>query len=327
MKKLTVIFFAAAVIMCSLTTFAASGDIAGQYYGTDIVTYLNGAEIDSINIDGRTLISAEDMKYYSFYVDWIAEESMLRVGRLRGGDMEPPEVTRRGYDGGKPLGNYYETDIVTYLDFEPITAYNIGGRTYILAEQMRDFGYAVDWNETNKTLSITSPDRAGYEYTMYLSSGRSGDSENMFTDGAGAAALKYENGKLAGRGDADKFYTSLECDGKGYKLKLEFTANAGLHYSYGLQNILSSLMYDDRGETLAAPEDLYDAVNKNVSVIINGNKAEKVAVRKWGGNNHTDYILEFSDIPIYKESEIESVYLSVGNTDGMEEYEMEKTEY
>ena len=87
------------------------------------------------------------------------------------------------------------------------------------------------------------------------------------------------------------------------------------------------MCYSDRGETLAAPEDLYDMVNANVNVIVNGNKAEKVAVRKWGGNNHTDYILEFSDIPLYKASEIERVLVSVGNTEGMDEYEIEKTEY
>ena len=42
-----------------------SGDIAGEYYSTDIHTILNGIEIDSINIGGRTLISAENMSYYS----------------------------------------------------------------------------------------------------------------------------------------------------------------------------------------------------------------------------------------------------------------------
>jgi len=40
---------------------ARPGDIAGQYYSTDIRTYLNGVEIDAINIGGQTLISGEDM--------------------------------------------------------------------------------------------------------------------------------------------------------------------------------------------------------------------------------------------------------------------------
>ena len=48
-------------MLFSTSAYAASGDIAGVYYSTDIHTYVNGYEIDSINIGGQTLIKAEDM--------------------------------------------------------------------------------------------------------------------------------------------------------------------------------------------------------------------------------------------------------------------------
>ena len=65
------------LVLCTvllLTTFALpvsakkSGDIAGDYYHTDIITTLNGAPIDAINIGGETLISAEDMRFFGFSV-------------------------------------------------------------------------------------------------------------------------------------------------------------------------------------------------------------------------------------------------------------------
>ena len=166
MKK-TIVFAVSALFICSGSVFAAPGDIAGQYYSTDIRTTLNGEEIDSINIGGKTLISAEDMIYYSFGVYWNPDARTLEVYRVsHASNGAPPAVEKNNYPAGTVKGNYYDTDIITYLDGKPVTAYNIGGRTYILAEQMRDFGYEVIWDETGRTLDIVSPDRAGYEYTI-----------------------------------------------------------------------------------------------------------------------------------------------------------------
>ena len=66
-------------MLFSTSAYAASGDIAGQYYSTDINTYVNGYKIDSINIGGQTLIKAEDMKYFSFGVFWDNDARTLSV--------------------------------------------------------------------------------------------------------------------------------------------------------------------------------------------------------------------------------------------------------
>ncbi len=327
MKRLTAVSAAAVIALCSLSAFAASGDIAGQYYSTDIRTCLNDAEINAVNIGGRTLIRVRDMENYSFMVSWEEETHSAYVSSMNVPVTGSYEPTTADYPVGTVLGNYYETDIVTYLDGRQIPSYNIDGRMYIPAEDMRDYGYIVDWDETDRTLSVKSPVYAGYEYDLLLSAGARPQTEQHYSEGTGALMLSYDNQKITGSGDARYVMFDISCDGTGYNLKMQFNASGGLFYTNAVQELMRSMCYSDRGETLAAPEDLYDTVNANVDVIINGNKAEKVAVRKWGGNNHTDYILEFSDIPLYKAGEIESVIVSVGNTDGMEEYEIEKTEY
>lgn len=52
-------------------------------------------------------------------------------------------------------GNYYYTDIKTYTRGQLMNSYNVGGKTVIVAEDLRSYGFKVDWNATNRTLSIT----------------------------------------------------------------------------------------------------------------------------------------------------------------------------
>lgn len=53
---------------------------------------------------------------------------------------------------GDVIGNIYSTDIVAYIDDMPIRSYNIGGRTVIAVEDLRDYGFDVEWNETCRIL-------------------------------------------------------------------------------------------------------------------------------------------------------------------------------
>lgn len=320
--KITAIFTAAVMAVLSCPVFAESGDVAGQYYSTDIHTYLNGAEIDSVNIGGQTLISAEDMDYYSFSVLWDEEARELYISRIYEETDETPVIKKSNYPSGEVIGNYYETDIVTRLDGKPITAYNTGGRTYILAEQMRDFGYVVDWNETDRTLSITSPDRAGYEYTIGLSEGRRPEAEEPQSEGAGAFAIRLDGGSKTGCGDASLFSSALSCDGTKYIMSMSFYQNEGLFFSSKLQELLHSMCFYEEDAAQAETEENYARIDENVNIVINGHKAEKVKGIKWRGNGHIDFGFEITDIPIYKKVEIKSIYFSVGNTDGMTEFEI-----
>lgn len=182
MKKISTF---ALVLFLALTVYspvsaAVPGTAAGSYYYTDIVTYLWNTPINSINIGGVTLIDAESMSYYGFTVIWHNSERWLEI--LSGNEVISPEAANGSLldmKSGKPgtvAGKYYHTDIKTTLDGERIISYNIGGRTFIGAEVMRDFGYDVIWNGKARTLAISMIDlRPTWEWTFNNGTGTTFD--------------------------------------------------------------------------------------------------------------------------------------------------------
>ncbi len=310
------------LILMQMTPFAASGDIAGVYYSTDIKTYLNGAEIDSINIGGQTLVSAEDMHYYSFCVNWYAEERMLCVDEIsHAGNGVPPQIDKSQYTAGTTLGYYYDTDIVTKLDGQPITAYNVGGRTYIHAEEMRKAGYVVNWYENERKLEITSRLRTGYVYDIGMSY-----AEDKFIspqepgeESLGKAYVKYTPDKLVGRNDADFFDLTMRASGKDYVFDLRFYQNKALFNSTTIIDTLRPICYtgfsvDDAYEK----SEKYDLVNKTITIEINGQKANRVSVISGAGNGHRDFYFVAEDLPRFKKDEIAEIIFIIGMPDGKE---------
>ena len=325
MKKFLVILaLCIAAMSAPLSALAAPGDIAGQYYSTDINTILNGAEIDSINIGGQTLISAEDMQYYSFGVYWEQEARALQIYTVPNAvNGAPPVIKKSNYPSGNILGNYYETDIITCLDGQEITAYNIGGRTYIWAEQMRDFGYVVTWEEGERRLEITSPDRAGYIYSIPLTFG--GETAE---EGTGAFSILYTKDKIVGSGDSRYFNARFSLNRNQYAIDLEFYQNEGLFHSTALLDKLHSFKSSGYGvETEINPREKYDIINQSVKITVNGHTAENIEVIGGAGNGHVDFYLRFSGIPLLKQEEIESIYFSLDEEENAGKYEIEYPEY
>ena len=62
MKKLLASILSVIVILpTSSTVLAANGDVAGYIYSTDILAYINGVEVESYNIGGKTAVVIEDI--------------------------------------------------------------------------------------------------------------------------------------------------------------------------------------------------------------------------------------------------------------------------
>ena len=135
---------------------ARIGSVAGQYYTTDIVAKVNGSAIDSICIDGRTLICADQLIYHGFNVTWNAETRTLQISYSDTQPVSAHDLKDKDYSIGEVAGSYYYTDIVTTLDGVQIASYNLGDRTYIVAEDMRQYGYYVFWDATARALVISS---------------------------------------------------------------------------------------------------------------------------------------------------------------------------
>ncbi|MBQ6530078.1 MAG: hypothetical protein IJI39_04035, partial [Clostridia bacterium] len=52
-------------------------------------------------------------------------------------------------------GTALSTNIGTVIDGAACKTYNVDGRTFVIAEDLRGYGFDVDWNENTRNLSIT----------------------------------------------------------------------------------------------------------------------------------------------------------------------------
>lgn len=65
--------------------------------------------------------------------------------------LPPPPVR----SPGDFLGNVLNTDIRVFIDGRQILGYNIDGWTFVVAEDLRAFGFTVVWNAVARSLSVT----------------------------------------------------------------------------------------------------------------------------------------------------------------------------
>ena len=83
MKKSVVLLSILALLAAVSATAAAKplkiGDVIGKIYYTDIKTYIDGKPIESVNIGGRTMISAEELQYMGYLVEWNGTARALNI--------------------------------------------------------------------------------------------------------------------------------------------------------------------------------------------------------------------------------------------------------
>lgn len=52
------------------------------------------------------------------------------------------------------IGEVLSTDITAYIDEQPIESFNINDYTYVIAEDLRGYGFNVDWDSEARTLTV-----------------------------------------------------------------------------------------------------------------------------------------------------------------------------
>ena len=55
---------------------------------------------------------------------------------------------------GDVIGQALNTDIIAYINHYAIPSYAVNGQSVIVAEDLRNFGFDVTWNQEDRTLSI-----------------------------------------------------------------------------------------------------------------------------------------------------------------------------
>ena len=160
MKKLLSVFLAMMMILTgSAVVSAANGDVVGHIYSTDIRAFINGVEVESYNIGGKTVVVLEDVLdgssqcVYSDYYRTLKFFSLNPAILVETKKQDTPVP-------GKVIGDVYETDIVTSIYDVEIPTYNIGGKTAVAIE---DLGYNGEfspiggkfiWDENTRTISL-----------------------------------------------------------------------------------------------------------------------------------------------------------------------------
>lgn len=158
---------AAMLAIFAVSANAASGDIAGKVYQTDIKTYFFDHEMNSYNIGGRTVVVAEELAMLGgIDVTWDAGARLLTVTDSYKYRHAPTE-NDKAYDRVTFPKDYYsaitpkyiyETDIKTRFCSDDVSltldSYNIGGRICIVVEELLKLGYEVVWDGEARELRV-----------------------------------------------------------------------------------------------------------------------------------------------------------------------------
>ena len=154
-----ILFLAALAVFAVCPVQAKVGDIADTIYTTDILTRVNGADIASFSIEGRTLIAMEDLRDYGFTVVYDDSARTLYVDRTGEVRKNMPSILR-----GRVAGYTYETDIKVIFNGEPVGAYAIDGRMAVIVEELGDplkYGMVCSYDDAKRLLTLDSAAPSG----------------------------------------------------------------------------------------------------------------------------------------------------------------------
>lgn len=139
----------------SKSTTPQPGDVLGNVLYSDIKAYINGYEISSYNIDGNTMIVAEDLANYGFDVKWNGDDLTLKVEINAEKEVKPLSVEKSADKTGAVRCNYIYTTIKTYVAGAEVKGYNISGKTIIQFDELAVYG-KITWDAKTKEIRFTS---------------------------------------------------------------------------------------------------------------------------------------------------------------------------
>ena len=128
-----------------------TGDVLGNVLYTDVTAYINGYEIPSYNIDGNTMIVAEDLANYGFDVTWNGVNFTLKIEFNNGKTIKPLTIEKQVGVVGSVRFNYVYTTVKTYVADKEVKGYNINGKTIIQFDELSVYG-KITWDGTAREI-------------------------------------------------------------------------------------------------------------------------------------------------------------------------------
>ena len=148
------------------------GNSIGNILSTDIITYIDNMPVVSYNVDGKTVVIVEDLVKFGFKVMWNPEARKLIVSTDKLPAIFPEYVNETAHlPIGTPVGEIYQTDIVTEINGREYESYNMNGQTVVVIEALGDRmidteiniynpykfssgGFMTLWDEVERTLRL-----------------------------------------------------------------------------------------------------------------------------------------------------------------------------
>ena len=284
------------------------GEVIGYTVYSDVVTKINGCDVPSYSVDGRAVVATEDLRDFGF--DDVFDEASRSINVTR--NYDKTEVTAY-YEAskvspsviGKRALNILRTDIITYIAGQPVTGYNVDGKTMIYFEDLATFG-GISYDESARVLNLSMEWLSDAKYREYVdrrhritleTSSEGGyiranldDSElwvKTVYEGEGALSDAYKAGDTVYYGTHDGFYAiDLNTGETKWNVALEASGIIAFDYddekvtaliahSGGVRHIAVSiegeLLYDgnytdEDGTGMNLPDAFYD-LGGNIAVL------------------------------------------------------------
>ncbi|MCH5209602.1 MAG: hypothetical protein J1F01_01425 [Oscillospiraceae bacterium] len=253
------------LLLVPVLASAEVGDVVGTIYTTDILATVNGEQIQSYNIGGRTAIIAEDLdeQYYGFRCDYNDE---IRTLNVRGLSIVKPydRGISRGKVGGV-AGNVYETDIKVIFNGHEVQGYNIGGKTAIVIEDLgtpdgsspnEEYGFtkymcSFVWDNDTRTVSLTallenqSEFMSGFYgvYPDYVPCIKYALNDNILTvnyspDNDYFSGMDWENSKMSDEFCSEEYRVwPLYFDRDGEQVQIGYCWNVNHSDGFGIESV------------------------------------------------------------------------------------------
>lgn len=150
----------ALTVMCPFLNVRAAkvGDKIEKVLSTDIVTYIEGVQVPSFNINGRTAVIVENLNAMGLPFDvWYDDATRtLSISEGSGGMRDYFHFADNESSApiGTPIMDVLYTDIETFYQGKKLESFNIGGFTCVYATDLANMYGRYTFNELTRSVDI-----------------------------------------------------------------------------------------------------------------------------------------------------------------------------